>query len=175
MSMLRTSLAVGSALYASAGYATVYFSVEQVQAAMLPGALWQGAEITLSATERAAITRATGVAVRTELLRTWRTGSGETLIVDQVLGKHEFITYALLIDASGAVRAIEVMDYRETYGDQVRNAKWRAQFSGKRAGAVLALDQDIKNISGATLSCKHLTDGVKRLLASYQIVKARKA
>jgi len=28
------------------------------------------------------------------------------------------------------------------------------------------LNADIKNVSGATLSCKHVTDGVKRVLAS---------
>ena len=28
---------------------------------------------------------------------------------------------------------------------------------------------DIKKISGATLSCRHITDGVKRVLASYEI------
>ena len=36
--------------------------------------------------------------------------------------------------------------------------------------AHLKLDEDIQNISGATLSCRHLTDGVKRLLALYDLV-----
>jgi hypothetical protein len=34
---------------------------------------------------------------------------------------------------------------------------------------MLKLDSDIKNISGATLSCRHITDGVKRLLSFYEI------
>jgi len=29
------------------------------------------------------------------------------------------------------------------------------------------LDADIHNISGATLSCRHVTDGVRRLLSLY--------
>jgi len=37
----------------------------------------------------------------------------------------------------------------------------------------LKLDRDIKNISGATLSCRHVADEVKRLLAFYEIALKR--
>ena len=87
-----------------------------------------------------------------------------------MLGKHEFITYALGLTAEGSVKQIEVMDYRETYGSEVRNEKWRAQFAGKNSKSKLILDEDIKNISGATLSSRHITDGVKRILALYELV-----
>ena len=107
-------------------------------------------------------------------LPAWRVEAGGKLagwfLLDEVYGKHEFITYAVALDATGTVRGIEIMDYRETHGGEVRNAKWRAQFTGKRAGAPLRLDEDIQNISGATLSCKHIGDGVKRLLATYETV-----
>jgi len=49
---------------------------------------------------------------------------------------------------------------------------WRAQFVGKRGGSPLRLGNDIRNISGATLSSKHITDGVKRLLATHAVVLA---
>ena len=35
------------------------------------------------------------------------------------------------------------------------------------------LNQDIQNISGATLSAKHVTDGVKRVLAIYDLVLSK--
>ena len=89
-----------------------------------------------------------------------------TLIIDKVYGKHEFITYAVALDTAGAVKGVEVMDYRESYGDQIRQPKWRAQFTGKRYGQPLQIDKQIKNISGATLSCVHITEGVRRLLAT---------
>ena len=91
-------------------------------------------------------------------------------IVDEVYGKHEFITYAVGINLDGTVRMIEILDYRETYGYQVREAGWRNQFVGKNANSNLKLDKGIDNISGATLSCKHLADGVKRVLALYDVV-----
>ena len=86
-----------------------------------------------------------------------------------MIGKHEFITYAVGLNADGSVKQIEVMDYRETYGGQVRDERWRAQFIGKKYGAKLKLDDDIQNISGATLSSRHIADGVRRLLATHEI------
>ena len=90
------------------------------------------------------------------------------LIVDRVIGKSELITYALALDAAGAVRSLEILDYRETHGSEVRIAAWRRQFIGKTAQEPVQLDHDIKNISGATLSSQHVTEGVHRLLQLYE-------
>jgi len=97
----------------------------------------------------------------------WRTSNGGLFIVDKVVGKHEYITIAIGINANGTVKQIEVMEYKESYGYEVRNAAWRAQFVGKNASSPLQLNVDIKNISGATLSSKHISDGVKRILQKY--------
>ena len=93
-------------------------------------------------------------------------------MVDRVLGKHEYITYALALTSDGAVSGLEILEYRETYGDEIRNAAWRRQFVGKRSAQRLVLGQEIRNISGATLSSRHVTDGVRRLLATYQLLLA---
>jgi len=141
-------IAAPLALSVPAAHAAVYLSVEQAQQAIFPGASF----------------------ARLELRRpeqVWRVSPGGWLIVDHVLGKRELITYAVGLDARGAVRGIEILEYRETHGGEVRDPKWRAQFVGKTVADPLALDQDIRNISGATLSCRHVTDGVKRLLQLY--------
>jgi Na+-translocating ferredoxin:NAD+ oxidoreductase RnfG subunit len=130
---------------ASAAHATTYFTVQQAQKAIFPGASFTPAG-------------EAGV---------WRTSTGGYFIVDRVVGKHEYITYAIGIDAGGAVKTIEIMQYNESYGYEVREAAWRAQFAGKTARSPLQLNADIKNISGATLSSKHITDGVKRILQKY--------
>jgi hypothetical protein len=150
-------------------HATVYLSVEQAQEAIFPGAELSPADVHLSDEQREAIEKASGVRVRNSEQRVWRVADGGWLIVDEVLGKHEFITYALGLLGDGSVKQIEIMEYRETYGDEVRNAQWRAQFVGKTSRAKLKLDDDIQNIGGATLSCRHITDGVKRLLAFYDV------
>lgn len=84
--------------------------------------------------------------------------------VDRVIGKVELITYALALDADGKVKALEILDYRETHGGEVRLPAWRKQFVGKDADEPVELGRDIKNISGATLSSRHVTEGVHRLL-----------
>lgn len=168
----RSLALVPAVLVAPAAHATTYLTVEQAQQLMFPGEKLTPHPVTLDKAQVAAIKAAAGIGPLGRDLHAWKSASGGWLIVDRVVGKHEYITFALALDASGAVRQIEIMDYRESYGDEVRNPRWRAQFTGKRNGAALKLDADIKNISGATLSCRHVTDGVKRLLATYAIVLA---
>ena len=76
------------------------------------------------------------------------------------------------MDATGVVRQLEILDYHESYGGEVHLPAWRRQFVGKKHGSPVELDKDIKNISGATLSCSHVTEGVRRLLSTYAIVLA---
>ncbi|MGB8170082.1 MAG: FMN-binding protein [Chthoniobacteraceae bacterium] len=152
-----------------AGYAAVYLSPEQAQQAIFPGRTFTPAPITLTAEQRKAIENRCGVRVRVATLKAWRVSAGGWFIVDEVLGKHEYITWACGIGGDGAVRGIEVLEYRETYGHEVRSPKWRGQFIGKTANSPLKLDADIQNISGATLSSRHVADGAKRLLATYEV------
>jgi len=149
MQRWSTFLAAPLVVAAPAAQASVYLSVEQAQQAIFPGGAFVASDLTRAA-------------------RVWKVGAAGWFIVDQVIGKHELITYALGIDAHGAVRGIEVLEYRENYGHEIRAAAWRRQFTGKTAGDPLRLEQDIQNISGATLSCRHVTEGVKRLLALYE-------
>jgi hypothetical protein len=149
-------------------FATTYFTVDQAQKAMFPGASMSPADVKLTAEQRKAIEKASDMRLRKDP-QVWRVAGGGWFVVDEVLGKHEFITYAVALTAGGAVKQVEIMEYRESYGYEVRDAKWRAQFTGKTAQAPLRLDQDIKNISGATLSSRHMTEGVRRVLAVYEI------
>ena len=95
-----------------------------------------------------------------------------TFFADAVIGKQEYIGYALALDPVGRVLRVDVLDYRETHGWEIRGERWRAQFTGKSAAAPVALNNDIANISGATLSCRHVTDGVRRLLALHALLPA---
>jgi hypothetical protein len=151
-------------------HATVYLTVQQAQSAMFPRQNLTPAFRQLQPDQIAAIKRASGAAPLSKDLRAWRAADGGWFIVDQVIGKHEFITYAVALTRDGAVRTVEILEYRETYGGEVRNAAWRQQFVGKRFGAPLQLGRDIKNISGATLSSRHVTDGVRRLVATWEVV-----
>jgi FMN-binding protein len=90
------------------------------------------------------------------------------VFVDEVIGRENLITYAIGIDADGALRNLEIMSYRESHGGEVRNPGWRAQFDHRDSLDQLRFRTDIKNISGATLSSEHVTQGVRWLLALWQ-------
>src|SRR4029079_11864415 len=158
-----------SALIAPSAFAIQYLTVEQAQRAIFPGKSFTAVPVKLASNQRQAIEQASGVRVLHDEQQVWRVSGGGWFIVDEVVGKHEFITYAVGLNASGAVKQIEVMDYRKIYGGKIRDESWRAQLVGKTSQSPLKLDRDIKNVSGATLSCRHITDGVKRLLAFYEI------
>jgi len=158
-----------SAVVAPSTFAVQYLTADQAQRTIFPGKSFTAAPVKLTPAESKAIEQASGVRVLRDEQQVWRVNGGGWFIVDEVVGKHEFITYAIGLNTNGSVKQIEVMDYRETYGGEIRNDNWRAQFVGKTSRSPLKLDGDIKNISGATLSCRHITDGVKRLLAFYEI------
>ena len=92
-----------------------------------------------------------------------------TFFADEVLGRQDFIDYALGINNDGSLRTPEIMAYRESHGGEVRNLAWRRQFAQRRDGARLRASIDIKNIAGATLSCEHLTGAIRYLRALWQI------
>jgi len=158
-----------SALVAPSTFAVQYLTVDQAQRAIFPGKSRSAVPVKLAPAQRKVIEQASGVRVLRDDQQVWRVSGGGWFIVDEVVGKHEFITYAVGLNANGSVKQIEVMDYRETYGGEIRNENWRAQFVSKTNQSPLKLDRDIRNISGATLSCRHITDGVKRLLGFYEI------
>ena len=73
----------------------------------------------------------------------------------------------IALDAQGTILSVEILDYREAHGGEIRLAGWRKQFVGKTGADPVELNKDIRNISGATLSCRHVTEGVQRLLRLY--------
>lgn len=158
-----------SAALVSSGFAVTYLNIEQAQQAIFPGKTFAPLPLNLTEAQRKAIEQGSHVRLTGTPPRIWRVSGGGWFVVDEVIGKHEFITYAVGLTSAGAVRGIEIMDYRESYGGQVRDPKWRAQFVGKTKASPLTLDRDIENISGATLSSRHLADGMRRVLALHDV------
>jgi len=148
-----------------AAYATQYMSVEEAQRA----AFAEASEFRAMPALDAAVAAAVGAPGWTPQI--WQArGVNGTLgwfFVDRVIGKTELITYAAALDTAGAVTSIEILDYRESHGSEVRLAAWRKQFVGKTSQDAVQLNSDIRNISGATLSSRHVTEGVHRLLQVY--------
>ena len=155
-------------------YAVQYVTVSQSQKLCFPEAdQFVAAHVKFTPAQIEAIEAASG---QKQLLRgqeIWRAIKGGKLqgffIVDYVIGKHLVIDYAVALSPEGSVKEIEILNYRESYGGEIRNPDWRKQFAGKTPRSRFALNEGITNISGATLSCRHVTDGVRRILATYEV------
>ena len=85
-------------------------------------------------------------------------------IIDNEMGQHEPITFGVLIGTDGAMKRLEIMVYRESYGDDVREARFRRQFAGRKASDPVRHGADIVAVSGATISSKAMASGARRSL-----------
>jgi len=155
---------------AATAHATQYLTVAEAQKLAFPTATeFAPADVLYKPTDIAEIERLSGEKVRTRGEQVWRAAASDQFlgffIVDYVIGKHLVIDYAVALAPDGKVIRIEILEYRESYGGEVANRDWLAQFAGKTLSDPLELDRDIRNISGATLSSRHVTEGIKRVLA----------
>lgn len=150
-------------------HAKIYVSIEQAQKILLPNRSLNKNPIIITDELQEKMRSASSIRHPFQGNRIWRSADGSWFIVDEVVGKHEMITYAVALNPLGAVTGIEILEYVESYGYEVAEASWHKQFIGKTAADPIKLNQDIQNIGGATLSCKHLTDGVKRIAVLYDI------
>lgn len=171
-----SKLIAGIALTVPAPYvarAETYLTEEQAAQLLFSEIKLNPQWVDLSSEQTARIQSLSGERVLSPRVRVLWGPDREALILDRVIGKHELITYAVAISSEGNIKGIEILDYRETYGYEIRRAPWRKQFVGKTSRDAIQLNRDIQNISGATLSSTHVTDGVRRVLRTYEVLREK--
>ena len=85
-------------------------------------------------------------------------------LVQNTIGKHKPMTYMVGVDARGHVSNIELLVFREARGSEVRTKRFNVQYEGKTVLDPVRINKDILNISGATMSVRSMTAGIKRVL-----------
>lgn len=129
------------------------------------------------AAEKDSVKAATGIFFSRDTLKLLVAENGTQrvgyAIIDEVRGKDQPITYCMVVDEHITVKALEILAYREPYGGEVQNESWLNQFLGKRPGENLRPRKEIKNITGATISSRAITMGVRKLLALLRILQPR--
>lgn len=156
-------------------FAERYLTIPEAQKLCFPQAdRFEAQTVRFSAEQIKAIEKRSEGKARNTGNKIWTAWQGTNLlgvlVLDHVFGKHQIIDYAVAISPEGKAWQIEILEYRESYGGEIRGKKWREQFRGKTAGQPLRLNEDIYNISGATMSCRSVAEGVKRVLATFEIV-----
>ena len=170
-------LAAGAAC--APAFAVQYMDAEQAQKLMFPEAdAFRPQPLALDLTQMRQVEQLAGLPARSVQWRVVAAYKGDALlgfmVLDDVIGKFELISYAVGLNRDASVRQVEILSYRESHGTEVRLPAWRRQFVGKTArGGGLTVGAGIANISGATLSCTHVTDGVRRIAAVAQVALVR--
>jgi Na+-transporting NADH:ubiquinone oxidoreductase subunit NqrC len=167
--------AVAAAAASAPAFATQYLTAEQAQKLMFPEASsFRQQDVALTKAQMQQVEQLAGLPARSVQWRVVGAYKGDAaigfMVLDDVIGKFELISFAVGINLDATVRQVEILSYRESHGGEVRNPAWRRQFVGKGARGALAVGEGIANISGATLSCTHVTDGVRRIVAIADVV-----
>ncbi|HEY4184563.1 MAG TPA: FMN-binding protein [Polyangia bacterium] len=163
---ISTALPASGALAASE---TTYFTPRSVLATFFP----KSEHVTyktyaVASATRARLTRRLGYAPARDRYTIFMATTAERVdgyaVIDEQQGLHQPITFATRLSARGIVERVEIMAYRETRGDEVRDPRFCQQFVGKTSRDSLRINDDLDAVSGATVSSVSLSLGVRRAI-----------
>lgn len=163
---VASALALAAGLVAVPAYAATYWTLPEVLKSFFSSSKKVSyKKFTLDEATAEEIGKKIGAPIK----RDWVVYVAETdgrrdgfAIKDQEKGMHEPIDYAVQFSSSGAIERVEILEYREPYGDEVRSPRYREQFKGKTASDAITAGKDIDIISGATISSRSVALGAKR-------------
>jgi len=87
---------------------------------------------------------------------------------DTVHGKWGPIHYMMAMTPNGEVSDTIVLEYKERRGRPVAKKRFLRQYIGKTVHNPIKLRKDIDGITGATISSRGMTDGVRKLLYIFE-------
>lgn len=94
-------------------------------------------------------------------------------VVDDEKGQHMPITFGFLFDLQGRVKDVQVMTYREPYGDEIRDRRFLGQLVGKGTQDALKPGVDVDGVTGATISVRATTIAARRALVLCEIARRK--
>ena len=148
---------------------TTYFTARAVLADFFPksqAVTFQRFELT--AEQRAQLAQRLGYELQKPAYTVYIAKTGDTIdgyaVLDDEPGQHLPITFAVKLSPQGLVQRQEIMVYRERFGDEIRDPRFRQQFVGKNAADALRPGEEIIAVSGATISSRAMAIGVRRAL-----------
>jgi Na+-translocating ferredoxin:NAD+ oxidoreductase RnfG subunit len=87
-----------------------------------------------------------------------------------VNGKWGPIYYMIQISPQGEIQDAMVLAYEEKRGRPVAKNRFLKQFFGKTKNNSLTLMKDIRGVTGATISSRGMTNGIRKLLHIFEMV-----
>jgi hypothetical protein len=142
-------------------------TMAEAQKALYPNAKLTPVEFKLTADQVSRLRYEFKVPVLRPQVKAWRIENGGWLYLDQVYGLHDIVTYLVAIDDAGKVTGIEVLTCADGFCG-LYTPQWRSTFAGKEYGKWQP-SQAVPMVSGATLSSRHVAEGVKKILAIHAL------
>lgn len=91
--------------------------------------------------------------------------------LDNVIGKSMPITFMVILNLDGKIINANLVKYREAYGSEVGSEGWLKQFINLNNNSSYDIGKDIDGISGATISVKSMSKGIKKIASLYPLIK----
>lgn len=85
-------------------------------------------------------------------------------MIHNTIGKYKPMTYMVGVDAKGQCTDVELLVFRDAKGSEVGKKRFNSQYEGRTVTDPIRINKDIINISGATMSVRSMSAGVKRVL-----------
>lgn len=148
---------------------TVYFTAEAALAKVFAKADSSSTEVwRMTPDEVAEVEGALGWRLAETTVEIHRGWQGEKdlgyAVITEERGRFKPITFLVKVKPDFKVEMVLVMVYRESRGDGVKRQRFLKQFRQKDTTSHLRLNRDIVGVSGATMSSRGVTAGVKRVL-----------
>lgn len=151
-------------------YAVVLVTVEEALKSGFPGADKIKVEKrSLTDEQKKTVIKNTGGKFRSSLDREYNFFIGISdekitgyALKNSVQGKWGPIDHMVFLDTDGSVRDVIVLEYKEVRGRAITKKSFLKQFIGKTAGDKIAINRDIRKVSGATVSSRSMALGIKR-------------
>ncbi len=150
-------------------HAEVFMSEEEAVKIMLPKSQRIRKEVLrLSPDQKALVESRIGWKFPEEEFEIYIGETGATVdgyaMVHNTIGKHKHMTYMVGADPRGYCTDVELLVFREARGSEVGRKRFNSQYEGKTVLDPIRINKDIVNISGATMSVRSISAGVKRVL-----------
>lgn len=104
-----------------------------------------------------------GIAGHLELLRAVSAGDTAYIYVSQARSKVDDFDFLVVYSSELKIQTVKVLQYRENYGGEISSKRFLRQFLGLSGSSEMKYGKDINGISGATISVRAITAGIKRM------------
>lgn len=95
------------------------------------------------------------------------------VMVEEAMGRYHTFKFMVFVNPDLVVKKVYVLQYDEDYGSEITSKKWLQQFKGFNPQSEIKYKQNIDAISGATISSKSITEGIRDALQKFKELKEK--